>query len=132
MDTKYFSLMKLSSVTVTVSSRLGDFLLVFLDINEVKKKVKLVLFSLILILLLLENIICIPNMISWAKLHVPGLVRAGSEVRENHYAEFPYYSKSNDQITQHDDIVAMAVVIMEGLWADANRRDDWRNHISMP
>lgn len=26
----------------------------------------------------------------------------------------------------------MAVVIMEGLWADANRRDDWKNHVSMP
>lgn len=26
----------------------------------------------------------------------------------------------------------MAVVIIEGLWADANRRQDWRDHISMP
>lgn len=25
----------------------------------------------------------------------------------------------------------MAVVIMEGLWADANRRDDWKNHVKM-
>lgn len=35
-------------------------------------------------------------------------------------------------MTQAKNVLAMAVVIMEGLWADANRRDDWRNHVSMP
>lgn len=73
-----------------------------------------------------------PNEVPWGKLHVPGLARADNEEREHPYATFPYYCENNQTISQADDVVAMAVIVMEGLWADTNRRDDWHNHIKMP
>lgn len=79
-----------------------------------------------------QNIFYHPHNEPWGKLHVPGLHKLDDRGRDKDYSRFPYYFTCDNPIEENDDVLAAAVIVVEGLWADENKRDSFNDHVSMP
>lgn len=62
---------------------------------------------------------------------MPGLMEANRNGRDDKFAKWPYYAENGEPIKTEDDVVAMAIVIAQGLHADDNVLDHWLNNASL-
>ncbi len=66
-------------------------------------------------------------------LHAPGLVKLNGEPRNIQHSRFPYYEPIKKPITKEDEVVAVAVLLLECLWADgAALRETWKELLLFP
>ena len=65
----------------------------------------------------------------YALLHTPGITELGTE-RNPFYAKYPYYAPDRTKLEKSDDVTALAVLIIECLYADHGRRSSWIHEVS--
>lgn len=76
------------------------------------------------------NILFKANKEPWGLIHLPGLSKVNDNSGVPLFAQWPYYSNIKKFVTFSDDVVAAAIVIVEGLYSDLNLRRDWNNMVN--
>lgn len=78
-----------------------------------------------------RNILYHPSDVPWGKHHVPGLKEDDDTPRDLNFAKWPYYIEGDTSISEEDDIIAAAVIVVECLLADENSRDSWKDYVKL-
>jgi len=76
-----------------------------------------------------KNIMYKPDNKAWGVLHTPGLVEKDSKCLDRKHGHWPYYREHDDFISEQDDTLAAAVVIVECIFADLGGRKSWFDYL---